>query len=248
MIGAINGITGARPVYQVSPVSMNRNPLPGASRAAEAAQSPQAARQPSQATAVWTAQRAADPNQPVQPVNPVTSVKAGGGKPVIPIREGVDPVEMAVRMRIRYDGPMAGPQAAQNAAQEGENAVQGGVEGAQKAAEEGKCQTCEERKYQDGSDDMGVSFQTPTRIDPAQVASAVRGHEMEHVVREQAKAQREDRKVVSQNVTLHTNICPECGKAYISGGTTRTVTASNNEQPAPDQQSQQQRQPFSAIA
>lgn len=77
---------------------------------------------------------------------------------------------------------------------------------------------------------MGVSFQTPTRIAPEQAASAVRGHEQEHVVREQAKAQREDRKVVSQSVTLHTDICPECGKVYISGGTTRTVTAANQEQ------------------
>ena len=72
---------------------------------------------------------------------------------------------------------------------------------------------------------MGVSFQTPTRVAPEQVASAVRGHEQEHVVREQAKARREDRRVVSQSVTLHSDICPECGKAYISGGTTRTVTA-----------------------
>ena len=31
--------------------------------------------------------------------------------------------------------------------------------------------------------------------------------------------------MVSQSVTLHTDICPECGKPYISGGTTRTVTA-----------------------
>ena len=37
------------------------------------------------------------------------------------------------------------------------------------------------------------SFQTPTQVDPKQAASAVRGHEQEHVVREQAKAQRENR-------------------------------------------------------
>lgn len=113
----------------------------------------------------------------------------------------------------------------------------GGLNGAQEAAEEGRCQTCEERKYQDGSDDAGVSFKTPTRIDPSQVASAVRGHEMEHVYREQAKAEREDRKVVSQTVTLHTAICPECGKVYISGGTTRTATMADND-PAPVAQSE----------
>ena len=44
------------------------------------------------------------------------------------------------------------------------------------------------------------------------------------MVREQAKAQREGREVVSQSVSLHTAICPECGKVYVSGGTTRTTT------------------------
>ena len=90
-----------------------------------------------------------------------------------------------------------------------------------------ECQTCKNRKYQDGSDDPGVSFKTATKIAPEQVASAVRGHEQEHVVREQAKAQREDRKVVSQSVTIHTAICPECGDVYVSGGTTRTTTKAN---------------------
>jgi len=102
------------------------------------------------------------------------------------------------------------------------------LNGAQEAAEDGKCQTCEKRKYQDGSNDAGVSFKTPTRIDPSQVASAVRGHEMEHVFREQAKAKREGRKVVSQSVTYHNAICPECGRVYIAGGTTRTSTMAAN--------------------
>lgn len=87
-----------------------------------------------------------------------------------------------------------------------------------------ECQTCENRKYQDGSDDSGVSYQTPTRIDPKNAAAAVRGHEQEHVVRNQAKAEIEGKEIVSQSVTLHTGICEECGKVYISGGTTRTVT------------------------
>ena len=110
---------------------------------------------------------------------------------------------------------------------------------AQEVMEEGECQTCKERKYQDGSDDMGVSFQTPTNIAPEQAASAVRGHENEHVVRERAKADREDRRVVSQSVTLHTDICPECGKAYVSGGTTRTVTAAQQQEQAADAQGPQ---------
>ena len=61
-----------------------------------------------------------------------------------------------------------------------------------------------------------------------QAAAVVRGHEQEHVVREQAKAEREDRKVVSQSVTLHNSICPECGRTYVSGGTTRTTTKADS--------------------
>ena len=106
-----------------------------------------------------------------------------------------------------------------------------GVEDADSPAEvmnDTKCQTCAKRKYQDGSDDPGVSFKTAQHIDPDVAPSRVRGHEMEHVVRERAEAQREGRKVVSQSVVYHTGICPECGRFYVSGGTTRTVTANDN--------------------
>ena len=130
-----------------------------------------------------------------------------------------------------------------------------GAESAQDALKQGECETCEKRKYQDGSDDMGVSYQTPTNIKPEQAASAVRGHEMEHVYREQAKADREGRKVVSQSVTMHTGICPECGKSYVSGGTTRTVTKADTDNAAQQQdlarqneEEQKARTPFSAVA
>ena len=202
---------------------------------------------------VWTARKAASPETPVQPVRPAPAIspnEAGSARLGLPvIRQGADPVEMAVRMRIQYGEPTA--EGLQKAAesQDGQPAL--GAESVQKALEEGECQTCKERKYQDGSDDPGVSFKTPTNVDPDMAASAVRGHEMEHVYREQAKAQREDRKVVSQSVTYHTAICPECGKAYVSGGTTRTVTAAKSEPQAEDQQSGQNqalRTPFSAVA
>lgn len=75
-----------------------------------------------------------------------------------------------------------------------------------------ECQTCKNRKYQDGSDDPGVSFKTPTHISPENAAYAIRSHEMEHVSHAQAKAQREDEKILSQSVTYHTAICPECGR------------------------------------
>ncbi len=200
---------------------------------------------------VWSARRAASPETPVQPVHPAAAVDVGAASPAglgLPIRQGADPVEMAVRMRIRpYEENKGAPAMAGLENGEGpEEAV--GAESAQKALEEGECQTCEKRKYQDGSDDMGVSFQTPTNIAPEQAASAVRGHENEHVVRERAKADREDRRVVSQSVTLHTDICPECGKAYVSGGTTRTVTAAERENPYTRQEQEETRTPFSVMA
>lgn len=202
---------------------------------------------------VATAHRADSLETPVQPAPPVSSVKGdelGPGDLGFSIRQGADPVEMAVRMRIQYpeDQPLPGQEGLEGLeTPEGQEPM--GAEAAQKALEEGECQTCEQRKYQDGSDDMGVSYQTPTRINPDQAASAVRGHEMEHVVREQAKARREDRRVVSQSVTMHTAICPECGKAYVSGGTTRTVTKAVS-QPEPQTQKSEavNRTPFSAVA
>ncbi len=92
-----------------------------------------------------------------------------------------------------------------------------------------ECQTCKNRKYKDGSDDPGVSFKTPTRISPENAASAIRSHEYEHVSHARAKAQREDQKILSQSVTYHTDVCPECGRVYMSGGTTRTVFASSQD-------------------
>lgn len=102
-----------------------------------------------------------------------------------------------------------------------------GVEDTQKTMNDAECKTCKERKYQDGSDDPGVSFKTPTHIDPGQASSAVRGHELEHVVRERAQAQKDGRRVISQSVTMQTGICPECGRVYTAGGVTRTVTAAD---------------------
>lgn len=185
-----------------------------------------------QRSGVVTAGRAASPGTPVEPVSPVNVVGSGTTRSsAIPfLREGMDPAELAVRMRIKNMDP----------AQE-----KSSVSGAQKASNETECQTCKERKYQDGSDDSGVSFQTPTHIDPDQAAAAVRGHEMEHVVREQASAEREDRRVVSQSVTMHTAICPECGTVYVSGGTTRTTTASD---PEPEMPVRKPEEGFSAVA
>lgn len=86
-----------------------------------------------------------------------------------------------------------------------------------------ECQTCKNRKYQDGSNDPSVSFKTPTKLSPDKAAYAVRSHEMEHVAHAKLEALREDREIVSQSVTYRTNVCPECGRTYIAGGNTRTV-------------------------
>lgn len=87
-----------------------------------------------------------------------------------------------------------------------------------------ECQTCSNRKYQDVSNDATVSFQSPTRLSPGAAETMVRAHEQQHVNHEQVRAQESDREVVSQNVAIHYAICPECGRSYVSGGTTTTVT------------------------
>lgn len=93
------------------------------------------------------------------------------------------------------------------------------------------CQTCKERKYQDGSDDPSVSFKTPGHIDPEASAAVVKSHEMEHVANEQASAKSKGKEVVSQSVSLQTSVCPECGRTYVSGGTTKTTTKSEVQLP-----------------
>lgn len=166
----------------------------------------------------------------VSPVPAVASVRPGTTQAVpeqegarLPFqREGVDPVEWAVRRRIQYADENVQNGSGNGAEPEGQAVSE--AKSAQEVMAESECQTCKERKYQDGSDDPGVSFKSPTNIAPEAAASAVRGHEQEHVSREQSKAQREGREVVSQSVTIHTAICPECGKVYVSGGTTRTTT------------------------
>ena len=243
----INGISGMSPwsAYGVYGASY-------ANRAAQAqeAEKAQSVQRPS---AVWTARKAAQPDAPVQPVTAVRPVDGNEQKPgrfALSLREGADPVEMAVRMRIKYMGDdPAGQKSALGADQLKDPALEN-TKSPQEVMEEGECQTCKERKYQDGSDDPGVSFKTPTSVAPEQAAGAVRGHENEHVGREQAKARREDRKVVSQSVTYHTGICPECGTAYVSGGTTRTVTKADTDGQAEQQSGQQQdpRKPFSVVA
>ena len=94
---------------------------------------------------------------------------------------------------------------------------------------EGECQTCKNRKYQDGSNEM-VSFKSAAHISPESAASTVRSHEQEHVNNAYAKAANGNGKVISASVSLHTAICPECGRSYVSGGTTTTQIKYYNEE------------------
>ena len=91
-----------------------------------------------------------------------------------------------------------------------------------------ECQTCKERKYQDGSDE-NVSFKSAQHISPEAAGARVRAHEQEHVSNAYSKAEQGGGKVVNASVTIHTAVCPECGRTYVSGGTTHTLIKYNNE-------------------
>ncbi len=91
-----------------------------------------------------------------------------------------------------------------------------------------ECQTCKERKYQDGSDE-NVSFKSAQHIAPEAAAARVRGHEQEHVANAYSKAAQDGGKVINASVSIHTAVCPECGRTYVSGGTTHTMIKYNNE-------------------
>ena len=91
-----------------------------------------------------------------------------------------------------------------------------------------ECETCKNRKYVDGSDEM-VSFKTAQHIPQAAVATRVRAHEQEHVSNAYQKAELEGGEVVRASVRLKTDICPECGRTFISGGVTSTQIRYVNE-------------------
>lgn len=91
-----------------------------------------------------------------------------------------------------------------------------------------QCETCKNRKYQDGSNE-NVSFKSAAHISPNAAGSAVRAHEGEHVSNAYAKAAEGNGKVVNASVSIHTSVCPECGRTYVSGGTTNTTIKYSNE-------------------
>lgn len=108
---------------------------------------------------------------------------------------------------------------------------QGKTEGqirAEKRAGIEECDTCKNRKYQDGSDE-NVSFKSASHVSPEAAGAAVRGHEAEHVANAYDKAKQDGGKVLQASVAIHTAICPECGRTYVSGGETTTQIMYKNE-------------------
>jgi deoxycytidylate deaminase len=56
-------------------------------------------------------------------------------------------------------------------------------------------------------------------------------HEQEHVANAVAEGSQDDKELVSATVSLKTAVCPECGRTYIAGGTTKTVMRTYNDDP-----------------
>ena len=104
-----------------------------------------------------------------------------------------------------------------------------------------ECQTCKNRKYVDGSDEM-VSFKAPAKMSPGRAAAGVRAHEQEHVNNAFEKAAKDDGRVLQASVSLKTAICPECGRAYIAGGTTTTKIAYKKDDPYSENQKSMQQE------
>ena len=99
---------------------------------------------------------------------------------------------------------------------------------AEKTSSKGECQTCKERKYVDGSDEGNVSFKSPGHIAPEASAGVVMAHEKEHVANARREGNKPGNELISASVSIKTAICPECGRSYVAGGTTRTVIKYGN--------------------
>ena len=92
-----------------------------------------------------------------------------------------------------------------------------------------ECETCKNRKYKDVSNEHNVSFKAATHVSPNAAGAAVRAHENQHVSNAYSKAAKDNGKVLNASVSIHTSVCPECGRSYVSGGTTRTQIRYYNE-------------------
>lgn len=94
-----------------------------------------------------------------------------------------------------------------------------------------ECQTCQNRKYVDQSNENNVSFQSPAHISPQASFSAVSAHEAQHVSNAVRVGSQPGKQLISASVSLKMEVCPECGTPYIAGGTTTTQIRYNESNP-----------------
>lgn len=94
-----------------------------------------------------------------------------------------------------------------------------------------RCETCENRKYVDGSNESDVSFKTPGVIKPEESYAKVSSHERQHVSNAVSKGQKPGARLISVSVSLQMSTCPECGKRYVSGGLTESQIKYNESNP-----------------
>ncbi|SKB82680.1 hypothetical protein SAMN06296386_10643 [Lachnospiraceae bacterium] len=103
------------------------------------------------------------------------------------------------------------------------------VKAAGRRSSPAECETCKNRKYQDGSDE-NVSFKSAQHVSPEAAGAAVRAHEGEHVANAYSEAAMNNGKVLNASVRIKTAVCPECGRTYVAGGTTYTQIKYVNEE------------------
>ncbi|MFW5650266.1 MAG: hypothetical protein ACOCNC_02620 [Acetivibrio ethanolgignens] len=106
-----------------------------------------------------------------------------------------------------------------------------GTDAVEKSEKKGECQTCKNRKYVDGSNEGNVSFKTPGHISPEASGAVVMAHEKEHVANAVNEGNKANKELISATVSLQMAVCPECGRAYVAGGTTRTTMATYSDNP-----------------
>lgn len=106
---------------------------------------------------------------------------------------------------------------------EGQKTDAAGKNASAKKADNGACETCKSRKYQDGSNDAGVSFKTPGHIAPENAAAKVLSHEQEHINIAMNEAKAEDKELISHSIRIYSATCSECGKSYVAGGEAKTT-------------------------
>lgn len=72
-------------------------------------------------------------------------------------------------------------------------------------------------------------MQSATSVAPGAASGVILSHEMGHVESAEVAAQNNGSYVVSAQVQVYTEQCPECGKIFVAGGKAETVSASKSQ-------------------